>query len=167
MKQMSKEEEIKKVKEIIKERYEDGNCGLYDTRNNIGDEMTNIFSGEYISLDYCYDYSYFEVFGLTDREFMLLKEYYNNIKELKLIETISRQNRYINQLRFERDLLQGIVDKEDIPEEMKILLNKIHDDTCLVEKINKAIDKLICWGELLDADFQKEMLEILGYEEKK
>ena len=26
---------------------------------------------------------------------------------------------------------------------------------------HKAIDKLICWGEILDPIFQKEMLEIL------
>ena len=27
---------------------------------------------------------------------------------------------------------------------------------------HKAIDKLICWGEILDPIFQKEMLDILG-----
>lgn len=36
----------------------------------------------------------------------------------------------------------------------------------LLKKIHKAKDKLICWGDLLDADFQKEMLEILDYEEE-
>ena len=28
-------------------------------------------------------------------------------------------------------------------------------------KINEAIDKLYCWGEVLDAKFQEEMLKIL------
>ena len=32
------------------------------------------------------------------------------------------------------------------------------------ETIDKAIDKLYCWGEVLDADFQKEMLNILKIE---
>lgn len=32
----------------------------------------------------------------------------------------------------------------------------------LLERVNKAIDKLICWGEILDPIFQKEMLEILN-----
>lgn len=31
--------------------------------------------------------------------------------------------------------------------------------------IDKAIDKLICWGEVLDVDFQKQMLEILRSKE--
>lgn len=31
----------------------------------------------------------------------------------------------------------------------------------LNDKINKAIDKLHCWGEVLDPEFQQEMLKIL------
>lgn len=31
-------------------------------------------------------------------------------------------------------------------------------------KLDKAIDKLYCWGEVLDAQFQQEMLNILGVE---
>ena len=31
----------------------------------------------------------------------------------------------------------------------------------LKETINKAIEKLYCWGETLNPDFQKEMLKIL------
>ena len=29
------------------------------------------------------------------------------------------------------------------------------------ETINKAVDKLYCWGETLNIDFQREMLDIL------
>ena len=29
------------------------------------------------------------------------------------------------------------------------------------EVIDRAIDKLYCWGEVLDADFQEQMLDIL------
>lgn len=32
----------------------------------------------------------------------------------------------------------------------------------LQQRIDKAKDKLYCWGEVLDPNFQKEMLEILG-----
>ena len=32
--------------------------------------------------------------------------------------------------------------------------------------IAKATDKLYCWGEVLDADFQKEMLKILDSKEE-
>ena len=35
------------------------------------------------------------------------------------------------------------------------------DNKILKQIINKAIDKLYCWGEALDPDFQKEMLNIL------
>ena len=49
---------------------------------------------------------------------------------------------------------------------------KIHDLELLIgtlqqenqkykEVIDKAIDKLYCWGEALRSDFQKEMLDIL------
>lgn len=31
----------------------------------------------------------------------------------------------------------------------------------LENRINKAVDKLYCWGETLDGKFQKEMLDIL------
>lgn len=41
-------------------------------------------------------------------------------------------------------------------------LLQINRDNELQNRINKAIDKLYCWGEVLDADFQKEMLVILG-----
>lgn len=36
----------------------------------------------------------------------------------------------------------------------------------LLERVNRAIDKLICWGEALDPIFQKEMLDILGFKEE-
>ena len=33
------------------------------------------------------------------------------------------------------------------------------------QRINKAIEKLYCWGEAINPDFQKEMLSILKEEE--
>ena len=38
------------------------------------------------------------------------------------------------------------------------LIDKNYD---LESKITKAIEKLYCWGEVLNPDFQKEMLSIL------
>ena len=32
----------------------------------------------------------------------------------------------------------------------------------LQQRIDKAIEKIYCWGEVLDPDFQKEMLSILN-----
>lgn len=76
---MTREQEFSKVKQIIKENLSDGDCGLFDTRNCIGDSMVTIFEGEYFTLDVCYDYSYFEVFGTTDEEFKELDEYYEKL----------------------------------------------------------------------------------------
>ena len=42
------------------------------------------------------------------------------------------------------------------------LYNKAYN---LQQRINKAIEKLYCWGEALNPDFQKEMLSILKEEE--
>ena len=74
---------LEKAKEIIKENIDDGRCGIYNTRNLIGDTMTNLFK-EYkedgLIIDICYNYSYFEVFGLTDDEFEELKKYYRRTK---------------------------------------------------------------------------------------
>lgn len=76
---MSRENEFLKVKEIIKEYYDDACCGLYDTRNIAGDYMTNIFRGKYFTLDICYYYEYFEVFGTSYAEFKELEQYYKEL----------------------------------------------------------------------------------------
>lgn len=47
-------------------------------------------------------------------------------------------------------------------EEAKMICEQLNSAYYNNEKIKVAIDKLYCWGEVLDADFQKEMLEILG-----
>ena len=40
---------------------------------------------------------------------------------------------------------------------------KIADERDELENIRKeAIDKLYCWGEVLDAEFQQSMLDILN-----
>ena len=42
-------------------------------------------------------------------------------------------------------------------------LVQVYDN--LLQKNSKAIEKLYCWGEALNSDFQKEMLSILKEEE--
>lgn len=74
--QMSK---LEKAKEIIKENYEDGNCGIFSTRNWCGDPMATIFDEDGLTIDICYHYSYFEVFGLSDAEFKELEKYYEKL----------------------------------------------------------------------------------------
>ncbi len=68
------------AKEIIKENFEAGDCGLYNCRNIAGDEMETLYSDHVLTIDICYGWAYFEVFGLSDEEFKELKSFYNNIK---------------------------------------------------------------------------------------
>lgn len=70
---------LEKAKEIIKEHYKEGDCGLYDSRNIVGDWMTNIYNNDGLCIDICYGYSYFEVFGLSSKEFDELARYYSQL----------------------------------------------------------------------------------------
>lgn len=67
------------AKEIIKEHYKEADCGLYDTRNIVGDWMTTIYKDDSLTIDICYNYSYFEVFGLSNKDFEELLIFYNSL----------------------------------------------------------------------------------------
>lgn len=67
------------AKEIIKEHYKEADCGLYDTRNIVGDWMTTIYKDDSLTIDICYNYSYFEVFGLSNKDFEELLTFYNSL----------------------------------------------------------------------------------------
>lgn len=77
----TREDEIANLKKIIKLFYNPV-CkgGLYNLRNVVGDEMTNLYKSKNMQLDICFDFEYFEVFGLTDEEFKDLQNYYSNLK---------------------------------------------------------------------------------------
>lgn len=68
------------AKEIIKEHYEEADCGLYDTRNIVGDWMTTIYEDDSLTIDICYNYSYFEVFGLSNEDFEELLTFYASLE---------------------------------------------------------------------------------------
>ena len=68
------------AKEIIKEHYKEGDCGLYDTRNIVGDWMTTIYEDDSLTIDICYNYSYFEVFGLSNEDFEELLTFYASLE---------------------------------------------------------------------------------------
>lgn len=76
---MSRQRELNEVKELIKEFYDDGNHGLFSTRNMVGDYMWNLFCGDYFTLDICYSYAYFELFGATEKEFNEVMKFYNKL----------------------------------------------------------------------------------------
>ena len=65
--------------EIIKEYINDASCGIFDSRNIVGDVMSTIYDDGNLQIDICYGYNYFEVFGLSDDEFEQLAEYYDGL----------------------------------------------------------------------------------------
>lgn len=72
---------LTKAKEIVEEYFGSADCGIFDSRNIVGDTMENIYKGDGLTIDICYGYAYFEVFGLSNKEFAELKEFYNVLKE--------------------------------------------------------------------------------------
>lgn len=68
------------AKKIIKDNYKYAKCGIFDCRNILGDPMINIYRGNELIIDICYDYSYFEIFGLSDAEFKELAKFYNGLE---------------------------------------------------------------------------------------
>ena len=74
---------LEKAKEIIKENFDDACCGIFDSRNFVGDPMFNIYEKDGLTVDICYNYSYFEVFGLSSEEFKELEKYYYGLVRKK------------------------------------------------------------------------------------
>lgn len=70
---------LEKAKEIIKANISRGGLGIFDSRNMVGDSMKTIFSHDDLTIDICESWRYFEVFGLTDEEFIKLHNYYNEL----------------------------------------------------------------------------------------
>ena len=53
---------LDKAKEIVKAHYEYACCGIFNSRNIVGDAMSTIYDDEELTIDICYGYAYFEVF---------------------------------------------------------------------------------------------------------
>ena len=68
------------VKKVIKDNYSDADCGLFFTPNWAGDTMTTIWEEDGVTIEICYNYSYFEVFGLTEEEENELSRFYDSMK---------------------------------------------------------------------------------------
>lgn len=72
--------DIFEVKKIIKEYYNEASHGLFFNRNNVGNKMINIYNKNEIQIDICYDYGYFEIFGLNSLQKTELTKFYENLK---------------------------------------------------------------------------------------
>lgn len=65
-----------KIKEFLKEYFDEDELPIqaFDTRNVIGDSMRTIYNENGIIIDYCYDWDYIEIFGLSKKDFADLKK---------------------------------------------------------------------------------------------
>lgn len=77
---MEREKELKEVKRIIKEYFNEAYCGLFNRKSITLDPTTTIFKGKFFKIDISYYYSYFEVFGTTEVEFSELSYFYNKLR---------------------------------------------------------------------------------------
>lgn len=75
---------IDKLKRFLQKNYP--NEQAFNTRNIIGDIMETVYDEDGIIVDYCYDYEYIEIFGLTDVEFEDLIDDYGMLKKFNIRE---------------------------------------------------------------------------------
>lgn len=72
---------FEKAKEIIQEHFFDGNYGIFNSRNLVGDRMTTLYHEDELQIDICYGWAYFEVFGLKHDEWLALVQFYEELCE--------------------------------------------------------------------------------------
>ena len=59
---------MEKLIEFLKKEFPNG-IQMFNTRNLVGDQMRTIYNEDGFVVDYCYEYGYIEVFGLSDEAF--------------------------------------------------------------------------------------------------
>lgn len=73
-------DKLNEAKRIIKKYYTKAKCGIFDCRNFSGDIMNTIYRKNGLTIEICYNWAYFEVFGLTPAEFEELENFYYNLR---------------------------------------------------------------------------------------
>ena len=66
------------AKKLITEHHAD--AGIFNTENLVGDSMVTLYDSDGLVIKLCYEWAYFEVFGLTNDEFAKLREYYKSLQ---------------------------------------------------------------------------------------
>lgn len=64
---------------MIEKNIRHAECGIFDTRNIVGDQMRNLYDCDGLVIDICDRYEYFEVFGLSQSEFDDLESFYSKL----------------------------------------------------------------------------------------
>ena len=68
------------VKKVIETHIDNAQSGIFFTRNFVGDRMVHLNRRFGIDIEICYEYEYFEIFGLTDHEQIIIESFYNVLK---------------------------------------------------------------------------------------
>lgn len=74
---MSRVEEVKKV---ISNHIGSADYGLFFTRNVFGDNMTTVFHSDGVTVDICFPWRCFEVFGLNREERQEVMKHYEKLQ---------------------------------------------------------------------------------------
>lgn len=67
------------AKSVIKEHIQEADCGIFNSRNVVHDRMDTLYDDYGLKIDICYGYAYFEVFGLSDEDFVELRKFYYSV----------------------------------------------------------------------------------------
>ena len=132
---------IDKLKIFLQENYP--NEQAFNTRNLIGDNMRTVYDEDGIIVDYCYEYEYIEIFGLTDVEFENLIDDYGMLKNFN--DEMMEENSIKNE-------------RSSIEEAIKIMEHWIEYEKNNKEKINRA-DELINIQETILSDYKRVLKE--------
>lgn len=71
-------DKLEKAKRIIDQYYDRASCGIFDCKGWGGDDMFTVYENDGLVIDICFYHQYFEVFGLSEDEFLELEKYYND-----------------------------------------------------------------------------------------
>lgn len=67
------------VKKVIEAHIDNAPSGIFFTRNFVGDRMVHLNRRFGIDIEICYEYEYFEIFGLTDHEQIIIESFYDRL----------------------------------------------------------------------------------------
>ena len=81
---MNRDKIIQHIVNFLMVEFPDG-IQMFNSRNIVGDEMETIFQSRDVSIDYCEDYDYIEIFGLSEPEFQMVKLIVNY--KIKIVNT--------------------------------------------------------------------------------
>jgi len=66
------------AKLVVDTFLKEASCGMFDRRNLVGDPMETVYDDGEIMICICRQWEYFEVFGLSRRDFEKLRDYYRH-----------------------------------------------------------------------------------------